>query len=545
MAISCGLARGPQAGEGDVMSDLPVRPDLDQLRHQARDLLRAARAGDAAAADRIRVVVSGPASSLTLTAARLAIAREYGFPSWARLKAEVEARTRDLAEKAAAFCRASIGDWTGRAARMLAGTPELAGYSFATAVVLGDAARVRAEIAGDPALATTRDPSTGWTPLHAVCASRWLRLDPARAPGLVDVARMLLDAGADPTALTSGPRAGWTPLRCAIAGAANPGIVRLLLERGAVPGDHDLYLACFGGDDRESLRLLLERAPNVRETTALSAPISVSDTEAVRMLLAAGADPNRLLPADGFGSSHEGEPPLPPLSAAIQSGCRAELADLLLSHGADPNSADPDGRSPYRLATSLGRADLIELLRRHGARDDTTVAERFLSACLRGDEADARDLLAADPALAGRLTDAERGDAIVLAAGRGDTEAVRLMLDLGFPIDARAGDNDGTALHAAAYNGSADTARLLLARGADIESRDTTWDSVPLEWAKVGSGERPRSNPRPDWAATVRILLEAGASTDDFELSLDDIKPASPEVADILRAAGVREAGGG
>jgi hypothetical protein len=83
------------------------------------------------------------------------------------------------------------------------------------------------------------------------------------------------------------------------------------------------------------------------------------------------------------------------------------------------------------------------------------------------------------------------------------------------------------------------TARLLLDRGADIEARDTTWDSTPLAWAIVGSGERPRSNPRPDWTATVRILLDAGASTDGIELSPDDRKAPSPEVADVLREAGV------
>ena len=55
---------------------------------------------------------------------------------------------------------------------------------------------------------------------------------------------MLLDAGADPNGRTgeAGGHGGWTPLRCAVAGAANPLITRLLLERGAVPGDHDLYL---------------------------------------------------------------------------------------------------------------------------------------------------------------------------------------------------------------------------------------------------------------------------------------------------------------
>lgn len=517
------------------MSDLPPRPNLDQLRRQARDLLGAARTGDEEAAARIGAV----SGALTLTSARLAIAREHGFPSWATLKTEVEARTRHLAEMATAFCEASIGDWTGKAVRMLNQAPELAGYNFATAVILGEAVRVREAIARDPAIATRPDPRTGWTPLHAVCASRWHRLDPARAGGLVAVARLLLDAGADPAGSIHGPRSGgWTPLRCAVAGAAHPAIVRLLLHRGAVPDDHDLYLACFGGDDHESLRLLLDHSPDVSHSTALSAPVSVSDTQAIRMLLAAGADPNQPLPADLFGESHSAEQFWPAVYAAIRSECPAELVELLLSHGGDPSTPGPDGRSPYRLATSLGRADIAELLLLHGAPADATDAERFLSACLRGDQAAARGLAADVPGLAARLAGADSG-AIVLAAERGDTEAVALMLDLGFPVDAHGGDNGGTPLHTSAYSGSADTIRLLLERGADIEARDATWDSTPLEWAMVGSGERPRHNPRPDWERTVRILLDAGASTDGIELSPDDAKAPSPQVADILRAAGV------
>jgi ankyrin repeat protein len=512
------------------MPALPARPDIDQLRRQAKDLLRAARAGDAEALARM----GATSGALTLTTVRLVIAREHGFASWARLKAEVEARTQDLAEKAAAFCEASIRDWSGRAARMLAETPEIAGYDFATAVILGDANRVRDAIARDPAIATRRDARTGWTPLHAVCASRWHRLDPARAGGLLAVAGLLLDAGADPADRTTGPRAQWTPLRCAVAGAANPAITRLLLDRGAVPDDHDLYLACFGDDGHESLRLLLDRAPDITSSTALSAPISTGDTEAVRLLLRARADPNRPLPAELFGNRYEAEPPWPAVYAAVQSGCPAELVELLLSHGADPGAPGPEGRSPYRLATALGRADLTALLRRYGAVDDATGTERFLSACVRGDRAEARRLLAEDPQVADRLTETDRG-AIVGAAERGDTEAVRLMLDLGFPVGAR-GDDGGTALHAATYSGSAATVRLLLDRGAGIEDRDTTWDSTPLIWAMVGSGERPRRNPEPDWVTTVRVLIEAGASTRDVTLSPGDLKPPSPEVAAILRA---------
>jgi hypothetical protein len=85
---------------------------------------------------------------------------------------------------------------------MLAATPELARYIFATAVILGDAGRVRTELSRDPGLATQADTRTGWTPLHAARASRWRRLDPAWAEGLLAVARMLLDVGADPNGRT-------------------------------------------------------------------------------------------------------------------------------------------------------------------------------------------------------------------------------------------------------------------------------------------------------------------------------------------------------
>ncbi len=213
------------------------------------------------------------------------------------MREEGTARAADLGRQAEAFCEASIRDWTGRAARMLAATPEIAGYSIATAVILGDADRVRTEIGRDPGLATRPDARSGWTPLHAVSASRWHALDPGRAAGLLAVARMLLEAGADPNGRTGGQggHGGWTPLRCAVAGAANPLITRLLLERGAVPGDHDLYLAGFADDNHECLRLLLFHAADVAQLArmTLAAPISLNDAEGVHLLLEAGADPNR------------------------------------------------------------------------------------------------------------------------------------------------------------------------------------------------------------------------------------------------------------
>src|SRR5262245_53768560 len=110
------------------MTSLPARPNLEQLRHQAKDLLRAARAGDVVAISRIQAV----SDRLNLAAAQLVVARDHGFSSWARLKADVDARTMDLAQKVEQFLEASIRDWTGRAARLLDATPEIAGYNFAT-----------------------------------------------------------------------------------------------------------------------------------------------------------------------------------------------------------------------------------------------------------------------------------------------------------------------------------------------------------------------------------------------------------------------------
>ena len=65
----------------------PVRPDLTQLRHQAKDLLKAIRRGDADALDDLaRFHPEPPApNDARLADAQLALARSYGAPSWPRL----------------------------------------------------------------------------------------------------------------------------------------------------------------------------------------------------------------------------------------------------------------------------------------------------------------------------------------------------------------------------------------------------------------------------------------------------------------------------
>jgi Family of unknown function (DUF5990)/Domain of unknown function (DUF5655) len=86
------------------MSQLPDRPDLAQLRRQARELYRAAAGGDTEAVRRLRQV----SEKTTLSAAQLVLAREYGYPGWARLKDEAE-RLRASAEDAGRHAGAGPG----------------------------------------------------------------------------------------------------------------------------------------------------------------------------------------------------------------------------------------------------------------------------------------------------------------------------------------------------------------------------------------------------------------------------------------------------
>lgn len=70
------------------MPELPDRPDVDQLRRQARELHRAAADGAPDALTRVRAV----SDRIALSAAQLAVAREYGYSSWSALRAEVGRR---------------------------------------------------------------------------------------------------------------------------------------------------------------------------------------------------------------------------------------------------------------------------------------------------------------------------------------------------------------------------------------------------------------------------------------------------------------------
>lgn len=203
----------------------------------------------------------------------------------------------------------------------------------------------------------------------------------------------------------------------------------------------------------------------------------------------------------------------------------------LLESGLDPNRPGNDGRTLLRLAVQRGRTDLVRVLRRFGARYDATEVDRFLGACARNDRTEAEALAKRYPAMATRFSGSEQW-AIVDAADYVGTEAVDLMLDLGFGMDARR-DDGATALHAAAYSGRPDLVRRLAERGADLDARDDRRAATPVDWALAGMHDRPDYNPGADWLAVIRTLIDAGASTVRLK-----VVPPRPEVARLLAKQG-------
>jgi ankyrin repeat protein len=474
------------------MSELPLRPDLDQARRQAKELLHGARIGDREALARLAAV----RAPLTLAGAQLAIARELGVPSWVRLVREIEARNTAIPEHVIRFLRCSVNQQIGVAARLLEENPSLAQSGFPAAVVLGDVARVQAELRRNPGAATRVDPSSGWTALHLACASRF-HIDPVRASRLTEITRLLLDAGADVDGQSAGTRC-WRPLECAVtsanSGRNNEPLIRLLLDRRATVRPETVLASLYAAGGTWCLEMLTQAAVHIPEvfTDALVEAVSEPDLEAVAILLAAGAD---------------------------------------------PDAPGPDGRSARRRALTAGVPATVRLL--DGAGNDPV--DRLMEALVLGDAESAHRVVAALPGIVDRLDPADHAS-LVSAAEHGNVAAVSLMLELGFPVNARRSgtEEDGaTALHASSWAGRADTVALLLAHGADIAARDTRWHSQPLEWALVGSGESPDSATEQDWVTTVTRLLDAGATLDGISLNPGDPKQPSSAVVNLLRSRGL------
>ena len=139
-----------------------------------------------------------------------------------------------LAQRAEALVISACSDDPRPARALLARDAALPTYDLLTACVAGDVATAERLI--DPARVNDRIGPLGWTPLLHACFSRLLR-DDSHTAGILAVARLLLEAGADPNA--SFVDHGWVevPVYAAAGIANNAELTRLLLSYGADPNE--------------------------------------------------------------------------------------------------------------------------------------------------------------------------------------------------------------------------------------------------------------------------------------------------------------------
>jgi ankyrin repeat protein len=514
---------------------LPDSPDLDQLRRQAKELLRAARAADATALARFHQLpslqrlsdVDLARTSLALHDAQSVIAREHGFASWNALRERVEELTLDFDGAVREFIEAATDGRTSRAERMLALYPRIAGASLHAALVLGDAATVESHLARQPALARAPGGARGWKPIHYVCHTALARSSAASADGLVTIARRLLEAGVD-----ANTRFPWLHhgvhrpvLWGAIHATRHHPLAELLLQSGADPNDGVTLPIAASGGDIDSLELLRRYGASANQpwasdgSSTLYAILQWGGTPVgVRWLLEHGADADPVFPANGETPLH---------TAARRWD--VPLVELLAQRGADLRRRRADGRTPYAIAELNGNGAIADWLRAHGAADELEPVDRLVAACGRGDRAAAEAMLAANPALRAELTDTHYA-ALYRAAEQGDSAMLALLIDCGFDPNHADDEMGKTALHSAAMAGRREAVRLLLARGASPTARDREFNGQPLVWAAEGS--RSHADRADDYAEVGRMLLEAG-STVEWQRPTDE--PAE-EIVEIIAA---------
>jgi ankyrin repeat protein len=498
-------------------TQLPERPNLDQLKRQAKDLLRDARAGDPQAIARFRILPAYTRHSdsdlaraaLALHDAQSVIAREYGLDSWNALRDHVEELTLEFGAAVDSFVEAATDGRPDRAERLLARHRGIARANFHTALLLGDIEVVERYLADRPALATETGGPRGWQPLHYICYTSVGARSRERETGLVAVARRVLAAGADPNL-----RFPWRHhevqrpvLWGAVMVVHSLALAKVLLEAGADPSDGVTLPMAASAGDVEALNLLLAHGADVNRPWATdnSAPLYAilhwsRTADGVRWLLEHGADPDPVF-------SVNGETPLHVVAAAWGS----PLAEALVSRGAHPGRRRSDGRTPYAVAELNGNGEVAAWLLAHGAPSDLSPIDRLVGACARGDRAAASALLASHPELRRQIAP-EHYAAFYRAAERNDLPALEAMLDCGFDPNRPDESIGKTALHAAAMEGWPDAVRLLLSHDASVTVRDREFQGTPLIWAAEGS--RSSAADGRNHAEVGRLLLDAGSPLD-------------------------------
>ncbi len=326
---------------------LPSKPNLAHLKYQAKDLLGGHARRDLAAAQRIREFhprFAGATDAeifnahLRLSDAQLAIARESGFPSWARLKRHIERPT--LSDQRSLPHHERIEDATFRRGVEL--------------LDVGDVPGLRAHLRQHPNLVRQRVVFEGGNYFHNPTLLEFIAENPVRRgtlpKNIIEVAKVILDACRGQAALNETlmlVATGSVPRECRM----QLPLIDLLCDRGSDPNSAIHATAMHG--EFEAVNALIGRGARI------DLPVAAA--------LGRVDDSRRLLPGASSQDRHLA------LTLAANSG-HVEIVTLLLDSGEDPNRYNPVGghshTTPLHQAAGAGHAEVVRLLVQRGARLD-------------------------------------------------------------------------------------------------------------------------------------------------------------------------------
>jgi ankyrin repeat protein len=465
--------------------ELPEKPNLAYLRKQAKELLRSMQQGK-------------------LADAQHALAQDYGFASWAKLKVHVESLGLSPAE------------------------------ALKAAVCDSDATRVRTILKEHPELkAHIDDPMPDYAFGQQALFAAVQRSDR-------ETIEVLLRAGADIRKRTE-----WWAGGFGVLDDCDPSLVEFLIERGA---GMDAHAAARLGKIEELRALVAADASLVHARGGDGqTPLHFASTvEVAEFLLAHGAE------IDARDVDHESTAAQYMLRVdqrrhyphdrqdvaryLVKRGCStdllmaAALGDIeLVRQHLERNPAcirmsvseewfskqNPRAggsiyiwklgahRTAHTVARDFGHEDVFQLL-----MEWTPDELKLALACELGDEAAFHAFLAKNPNAVAQLSEVQVRK-LPDAAQNNNVQAVRLMLEAGWPVDAR-GDAGATAMHWAGFHGNAKMAREILRFHPTLELKSREYEGTALSWAVYGSGNGWHRETG-DYVGTVRALLEAGA----------------------------------
>ena len=445
---------------------------LEHLRKEAKRRFKAFQRGDEKAVEWYRRTLPNGPPGPTLRDFQLAVARTLDFAGWADLKRSILTPLPDANSREGIvnrFLDNACPDHHVRgrqdhrraeatAMRLLEQNPWLRRHDFNTAVVCGEIDFVRDAIAGDPRLAVVASspPSgtrgmaggandlyrqlgaKGWTPLLFLSFTR-LPIAESTQNALA-IARLLLDAGADPNAFFHAGDSHYTPM----TGVAGEGeedrpphpqrepLTQLFLDFGANP--YDIQVVYDLGFHSEYMWWL----PMIHAHCVKTGRESDWRNPEWPML-----------DMGGYGCGARWF-----LDHAI-SHDNIELAKWCLEHGAGPNvpprrNQHFSQRSLYAEAITQGRREIADLLLAHGARQEVV-----------------------------EISPLKPYEALCRAAAENRPDVIRQLVMSG--VSPNVADEKNTrALHHAAWNNSLDAAKALVELGAEVDPTENNYGGTPL-----------------------------------------------------------------